>query len=300
MDDPKTAIIFEVREFCLHDGPGVRTTVFFKGCPLRCAWCHNPEGLSPQPEILFKENLCVHCGNCRDIPALTASDRVCPQDLTMLDRVCPQRAKVVCGRRWTVPELASEILSNADVFATSGGGVTFSGGEPLMQADFLIELADLLHGDRPRGANGDRPLHLALETSGYAPATAYQAVVSRMDLVFQDLKHPDPAAHRRWTGTDLAPIHANLRWLKASGKPFIARIPLIPGVNDSPEAKDGFASLLEGPSGLERVELLPYHITAAAKYPFAGRTYNPGFDESRPPNTDLAPFLAHGLPAMVM
>ena len=304
MDKQKTAVIFEVREFCLHDGPGVRTTVFFKGCPLRCAWCHNPEGLSPQPEILFKERQCVRCGNCRNVPpGNIAAD---------LDRVCPQRAKTVCGRLWTVHELVRELLSNADVFDSSGGGVTFSGGEPLLQADFLVELADCLHGDRPLDClclhgdrpldclHGDRPLHLAIETSGYAPAASYQAVVSRMDLVFQDLKHPDPAAHRRWTGTDPAPIHANLRWLKASGKPFVARIPLIPGVNDSAEAKDGFARLLEGPSGLQRVELLPYHLAAAAKYPFVGRKYRPGFDEARVPDTDLAPFTARGIPAVAM
>ena len=284
MDNPKTAVIFEVREFCLQDGPGVRTTVFFKGCPLRCAWCHNPEGLSPQPEILFKEKQCLRCGNCRNIP---------PDDLSVLARVCPHRAKVVCGRRWSIPELVRELLANADVFASSGGGITFSGGEPLMQASFLAELADHLH--RPPS-----PLHLALETSGFAPAESYREVVSRMDLVFQDLKHPDSVAHKRWTGVDPEPIHANLRWLKNTGKPFVARIPLIPGVNDSPEAKEGFARLLEGPSGLQRVELLPYHLTAAAKYPFVGRAYQPGFDESRPPDTDLAPFHAHALPAVVM
>ena len=294
MDSSRTAVIFEVREFCLHDGPGVRTTVFFKGCPLRCAWCHNPEGLSPQPEILYKEKQCIHCGNCRNL---------LPDDLQALGRVCPQRAKVVCGRCWTVPELARDILLNADILASSRGGVTFSGGEPLMQAEFLVELADLLHTGGPQLVATNvptSPIHLTLETSGYAPPTDYQAVVSRMDLVFQDLKHPDPVAHKRWTGTDPTPIHANLRWLKASGKPFVARIPLIPGVNDSPEAKEGFARLLEGPSGLQRVELLPYHLTTAAKYPFVGRTYDPGFDESRTPDANLAPFLAHGLPTVVM
>ena len=283
MDTVRTAVIFEVREFCLHDGPGVRTTVFFKGCPLRCSWCHNPEGLSPEPEVLFKEKLCAHCGNCRNVP---------PNDLSALARACPQRARIVCGRRWTVPELARELLANADVFASAGGGITFSGGEPLMQAAFLVELADNLHD------NG--LIHLALETSGYAHPDAYRDVVSRMDLVYQDLKHPSPAAHRRWTGVDPAPIHANLSWLKASGKPFVARIPLIPGVNDSPEAKEGFARLLEGPSGLQRVELLPYHLAAAAKYPFAGRTYQPGFDEARLPDASTAPFAQHGLTAVVM
>ena len=274
-NDGKTGIVFEVREFCLHDGPGIRTTVFFKGCPLRCSWCHNPEGFSPEPEYLFKEQKCVHCGSCA-----RGGD-------------CPQGARLLCGRRWSVPALARELLANADVFASSGGGITFSGGEPLLQAAFLSALIDELR----RLHSG---LHLAIETSGFAAPDAYRAVVSKLDLVFQDLKHPDPAEHRRWTGVDPAPIHANLAWLKASGKPFIARIPLIPGVNDTPAAKAGFADLLAGPSGLQRVELLPYHLTAAAKYPFTGRTYDPGFDENRPLDTDLSPFTDRGLAAVVM
>jgi len=279
-----TAVVFEVREFCLHDGPGVRTTVFFKGCPLRCAWCHNPEGLSPEPEVLFKDNRCMHCGNCRNIHG---------DDLAALARVCPHMAKSVCGRRWTIPELAEELLANSCIFEASGGGITFSGGEPLLQATFLVKLADMLK-------SRETPPHLAIETSGYVPADSYRAVISRMDLVFQDLKHPDPAAHKRWTGRDPAQIHANLRWLKESGKPFVARIPLIPGVNDSREAKEGFANLLEGPSGLLRVELLPYHLAAAAKYPYVGRTYKPEFDVTRPPDTDIEPFSRHGLAATVM
>ena len=166
-----------------------------------------------------------------------------------------------------------------------------------MQAKFLCALADELNGGR--GATA-LPIHLALETSGYAPEEVYREVVERMDLVFQDLKHPDPEAHRRWTGVDPATIHANLAWLKTSGRPFVARIPLIPGVNDSEEAKEGFARLLEGPSGLLRVELLPYHLTAAAKYPFTGRTYDPGFDPTAPLNKETAAFERHGLPVVVM
>ena len=283
METALTATIFEVREFCLHDGPGIRTTVFFKGCPLRCAWCHNPEGLSPEPEMLFKSAKCHHCGNCQN-----GGD-------------CPHGARVPCGRRWTVAELAEEIRVNADILRSSGGGVTFSGGEPLMQAKFLCALADELkvEHDGGRGATA-LPIHLALETSGFAPNEVYREVVERMDLVFQDLKHPDPAAHKRWTGVDPAPIHANLAWLKASGRPFVARIPLIPGVNDSDAAKEGFARLLEGPSGLLRVELLPYHLTAAAKYPFTGRAYEPGFDVTAPLNKETAAFERHGLPVVVM
>ena len=275
MNSELTATIFEVREFCLHDGPGIRTTVFFKGCPLRCAWCHNPEGLSPEPEMLFKSAKCHHCGNCKN-----GGD-------------CPHGARVPCGRRWTVSELVQEIRVNADILRSSGGGVTFSGGEPLAQPQFLCAVADELK-------TGTVPLHLALETSGYAPEAVYREVVERMDLVFQDLKHPDPAEHKRWTGVDPAPIHANLAWLKASGKPFIARIPLIPGVNDSDEAKEGFARLLDGKSGLLRVELLPYHLTAAAKYPFTGRAYEPGFDVTAPLNKETAAFERHGLPVVVM
>lgn len=267
-------VVFEVREFCLHDGPGVRTTVFFKGCPLRCAWCHNPEGLSPEPETLFKERKCVRCGNCRR------------------GGECPQDARVTCGRRRTAEGLARELRANEDVFASTGGGVTFSGGEPLMQAGFISRLIPLL--------KSPTPIHLAIETSGYAAPEAYRAVTSKVDFVFQDLKHPDPAAHRRWTGVDPAPIFANLRWLKESRRPFTVRIPLIPGVNDSKEAKDGFAGLLEGESGLVRVELLPYHRTAAAKYPFTGRKYAPGFDESRTPNVDVEPFTRRGIPVAVM
>ncbi len=277
MDSELTATIFEVREFCLHDGPGIRTTVFFKGCPLRCVWCHNPEGLSPEPEMLFKSAKCHHCGNCKN-----GGD-------------CPHGARVPCGRRWTVEELAQEIRVNADILRSSGGGVTFSGGEPLMQAKFLCAVADEL-----RSGETPFPLNLALETSGYAPEGVYREVVERMDLVFQDLKHPDPTEHKRWTGVDPAPIHANLAWLKASGKPFVARIPLIPGVNDSDEVKEDFARLLEGKSGLLRVELLPYHLTAAAKYPFTGRTYDPGFDVTAPLNKETAAFERHGLPVVVM
>ena len=283
MDTALTATIFEVREFCLHDGPGIRTTVFFKGCPLRCAWCHNPEGLFPEPEMLFKAAKCHHCGNCKN-----GGD-------------CPHGARVPCGRRWTVAQLAQEIRVNADILRSSGGGVTFSGGEPLMQAKFLCALADELQVARGSGRGAAAlPIHLALETSGYAPEAVYREVVERMDLVFQDLKHPDPAEHKRWTGVAPTSIHANLAWLKASGRPFVARIPLIPGVNDSDTAKEGFARLLEGPSGLLRVELLPYHLTAAAKYPFTGRAYSPGFDPTAPLNKETAAFERHGLPVAVM
>jgi pyruvate formate lyase activating enzyme len=277
--------VFEIREFCLQDGPGVRTTVFLKGCPLRCAWCHNPEGLSPQPQLLFKPANCRHCGMCRKVCPHPGACQACGACV----KVCPEGCRQICGQTWTPEALAAELRRNADFFAAQGGGITFSGGEPLLQAAFVAETAKALH-----------PIPLAIETSGFAAPADYQAVVNEMDFVFQDLKHPDPALHRRWTGVDPAPIHANLRWLKASGRPFVARIPLIPGVNDSAESLEGFARLLEGPSGLLRVELLPYHLTAGAKYPFVGKSYDPGFDEHRPLNRDLSAFASRGLQAALL
>lgn len=278
-------VIFEVREFCLHDGPGIRTTVFFKGCPLHCVWCQNPEGLSPKPQLLVNTARCEQCGACR---------RVCPSPDACTAcgacvAVCPQGCRRLCGRRVTAEELAAELNTKAAFFQAYGGGITFSGGEPLAQPDFMVELASRL-----------RPVHLAVETSGYAAPDDYRRAVEAVDLVLQDLKHPDPAQHARFTGVNPQPIFENLAWLKASGRPFVARIPLIPGVNDAPQQLARFAELLQGPSGLERVELLPYHLTAGAKYALVGKTYAPPFDETVTPVPDLSVFAARGLPCRVM
>jgi len=218
--------VFEIREFTLHDGPGVRTTVFFKGCPLRCAWCHNPEGQSSEIEIMVRTN----------------------------------GEKVVCGRDWTAAALADELLRNADIMAQSGGGVTFSGGEPLAQAEFLLELIPLLK---------EKGVHLAIETSGYASPEAYRAVVSQIDFVQQDVKSLDPDAFRRWTGGELDVVRTNIAWLRGSGVPFVFRVPRIPGVNDSTQARAAFAAFADG----AKVEFLAYNAAAGAKYPLLGRTY---------------------------
>jgi len=263
-----TGRTFEIREFTLHDGPGPRTTVFFKGCPMRCAWCHNPEGQNPEPELT---------GN-----PLGGEKRLCGED-------------------WTAEALANELTSGADFLAASGGGVTFSGGEPLMQADFLLELIPALR-ERwfARLGAGAPPLHLAIETCGYASSEDYRRVVAEMDLVYQDLKHPDPAAHVRWTGVDPAPILANLDWLKESGRPFVVRIPLVPSVNDGPAEMEGAARLLEGAKGLLRVELLPYNRAAGAKYPLVGREWRPMFDEEAAPRVCTKPFAARSIECAVM
>lgn len=280
-----TGVIFEVREFCLHDGPGIRTTVFFKGCPLRCAWCHNPEGLAPEPQLLVNRAACTRCGACRSVCAYPGGCVGCGACVP----VCPQDARRLCGRRVSADALAAELRKHESFFLRYGGGLTFSGGEPLMQAEFAASLAARL-----------RPVHVAVETSGYASAERYRRVAEAVDLVIQDLKHPDREEHRRYTGVDPAPIWENLAWLKASGRPFIARIPLVPGVNDAPETLERFAELLQGESGLKEVELLPYHLTAGAKYALLGMAYEPPFDPARAVQADPAPFLARGLACRVM
>lgn len=273
-------IIFEVREFCLHDGPGMRTTVFFKGCPMRCAWCHNPEGLSSKPQLLINQSICKHCGACQKVcqhPQQCAACGTCVA-------VCPQGCRRLCGRNVTAENLAAELHMNEFFFKKYDGGITFSGGEPLAQVDFLEALAGLLH-----------PIHLTMETSGYASPDVYRRAVQSVDLVFQDLKHPDPEQHKHYTGVELAPILRNLDWLKTSGRPFTARIPMIPGVNDSPEILEHFANLLEGKSGMTGVELLPYHQTAGAKYALSGLRYDPPFDPARPLTINLSPFKKRGI-----
>jgi len=235
--------IFDVREFCLHDGPGIRTTVFFKGCPLHCAWCHNPEGINPEPETLTTGR--------------------------------------VCGQKVDALTLAAELRKHEPFFRAYGGGITFSGGEPLYQVDFLLACARALH-----------PIHLALETSGFAPLADYQRAISAMDYILHDLKHPDPEQHRMWTGGDGRVIFSNLDWLKQSGKPFCIRIPVIPGVNDSAAAIEGFAALLTHAPTLHHVELLPYQPLAGAKYPLVGKRYAPRFEKDIQKHLDLTPFHA--------
>ena len=230
-------IIFSTEEFAINDGPGIRTTVFLKGCPLRCAWCHNPEGLLPGPQVFHG-----------------------------LDGDC------ICGREVEAGDLARELLRGRDFWAMNQGGVTFTGGEPTMQAPFLCEVLDLLPG-----------VHKAIETSGFCSAETFGKVLDQVDYVLFDIKHTDAAAHRRWTGVDNAPILANLERLKSSGKPFVVRVPLIPGVNDSLLNMEATASLLQDAPSLQRVEILRYHKTAGAKYPKVDLDYQPGFDTEAAP-----------------
>lgn len=278
-----TGQVFDLEEFAVYDGPGIRYAVFLKGCPLRCHWCHNPEGLSAAPQIMVSQ-MCVHCGACR---------KVCPSPERCTGcgacvGVCPVGARRLCGRAMTAEAVAEKIRPSLPVLQLNGGGVTFTGGEVLMQPDFVLAVRALL----PEA-------HAAIETSGYAQPEVFQRVAKAMDLVIMDVKLTDPALHRRWTGVDNGPILRNLDWLKKSGIPFWIRIPLIPTVNDTEENMRRTAALLQGAARLERVELLPYHKTAGAKYAAAGMNYDPGFPTGQEPQIHLESFQEAKIPCVV-
>jgi len=263
-----TGTVFDLKEFAVHDGPGPRVTVFLKGCPLRCRWCHNPEGLSPEPELLWKKNLCTGCGLCR-----TGCRHEDCRGLGRCWHKCPRGALSLSGRVWEAEALAEKLRGYAPMLAAMGGGVTLSGGEPTMQWRFAAELLDRL-----------APMHRAVETCGYCSEEAFRAILDRADYVLMDLKLADPAQHREYTGADNAPILRNLELLRASGRPCLLRTPLIPGITDTPENLRGIAALAEELP----VELLEYNKFAPAKYGMLGRDYPlPDLPAPNPPDLSL-------------
>lgn len=251
-----TGTIFDIKEMAVHDGPGLRTTVFFKGCPLRCRWCHNPEGLERRPQLLYKKARCLRCDACRQ----PCTHEEC-KPFGRCIHVCPENCLEIAGREVTATALARELKQTAEVLGGSFGGFTVSGGEPLAQPEFLLELLGELNG-----------YHLCVETSGYAGAETFAAVVDRLDYVIMDLKLADSQQHRTYTGVDNEPILRNFRYLKESGKPFLIRTPLIPGITDTEENLAAIARLTDGCEW----EKLPYNGAAGAKYAMLGMEYELG------------------------
>lgn len=278
-----TGVVFDIKELAVFDGPGIRTTVFLKGCPLHCQWCHNPEGLSPKRELMVSQNGCSHCGRCKQVCQHPDACILCGACV----EVCPNRLRKICGEEYTSEQLATLLHKDQEYLTAEGGGVTFSGGEPTMQGAFLLEVLEQLPD-----------MHKAIETSGYCDGTLFQRIVERLDYVIMDLKIIDEEKHRHFTGVSNGPILRNLEILKASGKPFVIRVPVIPGVNDSRENFAATAQLLQNTAQLRTVELLPYHKTAGAKYGMVGRTYRPEFDTEAAPRMDTEIFHEYGVPCV--
>lgn len=274
-------VVFDIVEMTVNDGPGVRTTVFLKGCPLRCQWCHNPEGLSFRPQRMVSSAGCTNCGACREVCPSPDACTACGECV----KVCPARLRRIAGTVFQPEELAARLKKHQDFLTRMGGGVTFSGGEPTAQPEFLISVLKLLDG-----------MHRTIETSGYCDAETFQQILKYVDYVIMDIKLVDSRKHRQFTGVDNKKILNNLEYLKRSGLPFLIRVPLIPGVNDSRENLEQTARLLENCPTLEGVELLPYHQTAGAKYEMVGIPYAPGFDVTKEPVGDMQVFQCRGIP----
>jgi pyruvate formate lyase activating enzyme len=250
----RTGMVFDIKEFAVHDGPGIRTTVFLKGCALRCSWCHNPDGLSSESQILRS----------------------------------PAGERLV-GTRYTSSELAELLNRQAGLLSENEGGVTFSGGEPLFQSDFVVDTIDKLNG-----------LHILLDTSGYGSESNFMRLAKCVDMLYFDIKSLEAGIFREYCGGDVEVVLQNLRQLRTLDVQVVIRVPLIPGVTDTFQNMTAIAQTIRDIPGLIRVDFLPYHRLAGAKYPLLGLEYQPGFDENQTPQILGAPFDAQDIPWRVL
>lgn len=279
IDMGKTATITNIQKFTIHDGPGIRTEVFFKGCPLRCLWCSNPETMEPDPEVGVTAGDCIGidvCGLClKACPAgalLAAGNKVAGIDRTLCKRclrcagACPNSTLKVYGQKMTVAEVMKVVVEDRSLYKRSGGGVTVSGGDCLMQADFVRELFK---------ACKRAGIHTCAEPELACPTQTLDSILPYTDLVITDIKHMDPVAHRKYTGVSNKLILTNIRYLALKCIPLVIRIPVIPGVNDGEENVTATAEFLRREVGgsLRQLQLLPYRPLGLEKYVALGRTY---------------------------
>ena len=272
--NPEIGLISRVQKYSTKDGPGIRDTVFFKGCPLGCLWCSNPELIRPQPDLLYDRGKCVSCGTCIN---------ACPHDALSFDHdkhivvdrqkcqasgecvaACPQGALELIGQEITADKLAQILLKDRVFYETSGGGVTFSGGEPLYQSGFVRKIAQVMRSEG---------IHTALDTCGEVSWHRFEEVLDVIDLVLYDIKAADRDLHQRLTGRDNDFILANVRMLAMQGIPLHIRLVVVPGLNDSLEELSARMEIVKELASVEQVDLLPYHRYGVGKYPQLGLDY---------------------------
>jgi pyruvate formate lyase activating enzyme len=285
-----SGLVAHIQRFSLHDGPGIRTTVFLKGCPLSCLWCHNPENRSSRPEIIVVESRCIRCGRCASVCPSQSADapiavdrqpavvcRLCGACV----KACPPGARQMVGRQMTVSQVLGEIRRDTIFYDDSQGGVTFSGGEPLAQPEFLGALLAACAAER---------IHTAVDTCGFAPTEQILAMAARADLILYDLKILDDEKHTRLTGVSNVRILDNLRAIQRVHNNVWLRIPVIPGLNDGEEDLEALRRLAAELPAVRQINLLPYHQTGRHKFRRLGLSYE--LNDIRPPSSQ---FMEHTL-----
>ncbi len=278
VDYEMEGVLFNIQRYSLHDGPGIRTIPFFKGCPLSCKWCSNPESQHPKPELIFKKSDCIRCGKCIEAckqQALSVSnaffiDRERCIQCGECTQVCPTQALEVKGKRMTVADVMRELQKEENLYRRSGGGITLSGGEPLAQPAFARELLK---------ACKEKGWHTAMETTGFTTPEVIADVFPYVDLALTDIKAINPAIHLANTGIENSQILENLLRISFLTK-TIVRIPVIPGVNDNPEEIHNIAEFARLMSNVDTLHLLPYHSFGENKYGLLGRIYPMGEADS--------------------
>jgi len=268
--EQSSGTVFDIQRYSIHDGPGIRTLIFLKGCPLTCLWCSNPEGQRFKPSLQFIERLCIGCRKCVSVcptGAVAVSEKEITWNKEQCDEcfkcveMCPGKARQVCGKSYTVEQLLTDVEKDRAYYRRSGGGITLGGGEPLSQPDFC---RDFLKEAKSRN------LHTAVETCGYAKWKSLQKILEYTDLLFMDIKHMDPLQHKKLTGKSNELILDNIQRaaqvMAGDEKEMIIRIPVIPTLNDSEDNIRSTAEFVRGLKKIKKIELLPYHNMGQAKY----------------------------------
>ncbi len=255
--DKQNGLIFDIKRFSLHDGPGIRTTIFFKGCPLSCVWCQNPESISCKPQILFYPSRCLHCGACVAVCPNNKLDASNCKLCGACTEACYSQARVIAGKSISLQQLLKTIEKDKVFYNESNGGVTFSGGEPMQQIDFLREVLKYCSANN---------INTAVDTSGYTEWANFESILNLTNLFLFDIKHLNNSIHKKYTGVENTLILNNLKKLADSETNIVIRIPLVDGFNDNTAYFKQVAEFIYNLPGTQRVEILACHNFAEAKY----------------------------------